>query len=340
MFCSILSLISLYAAQAQTPSSIICVNDIINFREFNSGGGEPSIGWLWTFESGDPPVSVLREPSVKYTTPGLFKATCISVFASGATDTNFAYVLVLPNTLEPLPYMKDTVFCTGNIALVLDAGNNSPYNRFIWSSPDVTLLPGDTLSKLTVTKAGTYRVNVRNVCASTDATAVVKRGEIPTVDLGPDQFVCRSIAVSLSAGNNPNYRYLWTPGGETDASIMAILAGIYKVRVTSADGCSKEDQIKLIDSCPPVYYIPNAFTPNDAPPNDIFKPYLEGFSKMNLKIYNRWGEKMYETSSLDGGWDGMANGSPAIEGFYVAVIELMGNDGFRRTDAQTFLLIR
>jgi gliding motility-associated-like protein len=325
---------------AQTPSVTICVDGTINYREFNTGGNEQSIGWLWTFESGDPAVSIEREPSVKYRSPGLFKATCISIFPSGGRDTNSAYVLVIPNTLQPIPAVRDTVFCGTNIMLILNAGNNQPYNRFRWTSTDVNLAPGDTLSTLTVTRAGTYKVNVSNICASVDATAIVKQGVKPSVDLGPDRFVCRNITVNLDAGSNPGYSYLWTPGGEQTSSILAQFAGTYKVRVTSQDGCFDEDEVVLTDSCPPVYFIPNAFTPNDAPPNDIFKPYLEGYRSMNMRIYNRWGEKMYETNDLDGGWDGNANGGPAIEGMYICMIELIGNDGFRRMDAQTFFLFR
>ena len=325
---------------AQTPSITLCVDGTVNYREFNTGGTEQSIGWLWTFEAGDPGISVLREPSVTYRTPGVFKATCISIFPSGARDTNWAYVLVLPNTLDPLPFVRDTVFCGSNIMLVLNAGNKQPYNRFAWTSPDVTLAPGDTLSTLTVTKAGTYKVNVSNACASATATAIVKQGEKPAVDLGPNRFVCRNIALNLDAGFNPNYTYLWSPSGEQTATILAQTAGVYRVLVTSADGCTNQDEILLIDSCPPVYFIPNAFTPNDAPPNDIFKLYTEGFASIHLRIYNRWGEKMFETRDLNAGWDGTANGGPALEGLYVCTVELIGNDGFRRMDSGTFLLLR
>ena len=56
---------------------------------------------LGHFEAGDPPTSSEREPSVTYKSTGLFKATCISIFPSGGRDTNWAYVLVLPKTLDP-----------------------------------------------------------------------------------------------------------------------------------------------------------------------------------------------------------------------------------------------
>jgi hypothetical protein len=61
---------------------------------------------------------------------------------------------------------------------------------------------------------------------------------------------------------------------------------------------------------------------------------------MNLRIYNRWGEKVFETDDLYSGWDGQANGEPAIEGMYIAILELIGNDGYRKMDQTSFLLIR
>ena len=324
---------------AQTPSLIICKGSSINYREFNTGGSEESIAWDWTFEGGTPNTSNLREPSIKYDVIGIFKTTCVSTFPSGSKDTNSTYVRVIDGTIEPIP-INDTTICSGSISLTLDAGNDYDYNRFMWSSPDVTLNPGDTLRQLNINQPGTYKVSIGNKCASGDKTITVKKGIVPTVDLGADRFVCRNISLTLSAGNNQKNSFLWEPFGETTSSILASQAGTYRVTVTSPDGCTSVDEIMLIDSCPPVYYLPNAFTPNDAPPNDIYKPYLEGFKTMNLRIYNRWGEKVFETDDLYSGWDGQANGEPAIEGMYIAILELIGNDGYRKMDQTSFLLIR
>lgn len=326
-------------ASAQTPSLIICKGSSVNYREFNTGGSEQSIAWDWTFEGGTPTTSNLRQPSIKYNTIGIYKTTCISYFPSGSQDTNSTYVRVIDGTIEPIP-MNDTTICSGIISLNLRAGNDYDYNRFVWTSPDVTLNQGDTLSNLQIDKPGTYKVSISNKCASGDKTITVTKGVVPIVDLGPDRFVCRNISLSISAGSNTNNQYLWEPFGETSADIIANQAGMYKVTVTSPDGCSFTDEIMLIDSCPPVYYLPTAFTPNDAPPNDIYKPYLEGFKSMNMRIYNRWGEKVFETDDLNGGWDGIANDEPAIEGLYVVLLELIGNDGYRKMDQGTFMLLR
>ncbi len=324
---------------AQTPAQIICIGSTIKYSEFNTGGSEPSVAWDWSFEGGVPATSTIREPSVSYPNTGLYKATCISIFANGSRDTNSAYILVIDGKIDPMP-INDTTICAATINLLLDVQNNNTYNRFAWTSSDVTLSAADTLRTLRITRPGTYTITITNKCNTANKTIVVKQGEVPTVDLGGDLFVCRNISLTLTAGSNPTYSYLWSPTNETTATITASIAGTYTATVTSADGCKASDQINLIDSCPPVIWLPTAFTPNAAAPNDVYRPYLEGFKYMNLRIYNRWGEKVFETEDLNGYWDGQYKNAPAMEGPYVALVELIGNDGFRKVEHVDFQLLR
>ena len=339
-FLIILICIAFGKIEAQTPDAIRCKGSSIGYKEFNTGNSLPSVAWEWTFEGGVPSSSNLREPSgIVYPNAGFFKTTIVSTFSNGKKDTGYLYILIIDPIFTNIP-MNDTMICGSNINLLLDAGNKNTWNRFIWSSPDVTLQAKDTFSTLYVTKPGTYKVSISNMCGNTTKTVIVKQGLVPSVSLGGDQFVCRNIAITLDAGFVAGYTYSWIPTLETTAQITASMAGNYKVTVTSPDGCKATDDINLIDSCPPVVWLPNAFTPNDAAPNDIFKPYLEGFKKMNMRIYNRWGEKMFETSDLNGGWDGYYMNAEAIEGVYVCVLELVGNDTYRKIIQQNFQLMR
>ncbi len=326
--------------EAQTPNLVLCKGSSVNYSEINTGSSLPSVSWDWTFEGGSPNKSTIRKPqNITYSNPGLFKTTCISTFSDGSKDTGYIYVLIVDGTFANIP-MRDTMVCSNNISITLDAGNKLSINRFTWTSPDVTLNANDTFSTLKVTKPGTYKVSITNLCGNSTKTVVVKQGVVPSVSLGADQFVCRNISIALDAGFIAGYTYNWTPTLETTSQIMASMAGTYKVTVTSSDGCSASDEINLIDSCPPVFYLPSAFTPNGAAPNDIFKPYLEGFKKMNMRIYNRWGEKMYETIDLNGGWDGFYMSKEATEGIYICILELVGNDNYRKMIQQNFQLMR
>ena len=327
--------------RAQTPSLIICKGSNVNYKEFNDPGSLPSVAWAWKFQGANPSTSTDREPqNINYPDTGLFQTECTSTFNNGTKSTKSVYVLVIWAAPEPIP-TNDTTLCNPAISLTLNAGNNHRGWSYHWTSVDVDLSAVDTNNRtLFVQKAGTYSVKVYSKCAITSKTIRIKLGELPTVKLGNDKFVCRNTAVALDAGFGSGYTYKWSPTNETTQTINAITSGMYRATVTSTDGCSAYDEIALIDSCPPIVHIPNAFTPNQSFPNDTYKPYLEGFVAMKMHIYNRWGEKVFETNDINGSWDGFYQGDPVPEGVYVCLIELMGNNGFRRIEKTNITLIR
>lgn len=75
--------------------------------------------------------------------------------------------------------------------------------------------------------------------------------------------------------------------------------------------------------------LPNAFTPNGDGINDIYKVkdgYLSIVS-FRAAIFNRWGQKLYTWTDIDGGWDGTHRGSKVKDGTYFVVVEARGADG-------------
>jgi gliding motility-associated-like protein len=71
-------------------------------------------------------------------------------------------------------------------------------------------------------------------------------------------------------------------------------------------------------------YVPNSFTPNGDGKNELF--YIKGNSidteNFLLRIYNRWGELLFETNDINQGWDGTHNGKPVQTGTYIWDVEL------------------
>ena len=71
--------------------------------------------------------------------------------------------------------------------------------------------------------------------------------------------------------------------------------------------------------------VPNVFTPNGDGKNDTFKVTGLAIDQFNMEIYDRWGKKMYETSSWAKGWNGgldNATGSPVPDGTYYYIVDL------------------
>jgi gliding motility-associated-like protein len=75
------------------------------------------------------------------------------------------------------------------------------------------------------------------------------------------------------------------------------------------------------------FFIPNTFTPNGDGRNDVFRVYGNTIKSIRVMVFNQWGEKVFETSSPAGGWDGIYKGAPAPIGVYVYVVNLTLADG-------------
>jgi gliding motility-associated-like protein len=123
---------------------------------------------------------------------------------------------------------------------------------------------------------------------------------------------------------NPSFTF---PGEET---------GIYPVTlvVTNFNGCVDTVMVPVTIDGYTSAYVPNAFTPDGDGQNDLFFPYVKDIvhSKYRFTIYDRWGERIFETVDHRMGWDGSFKGRPAKQDVYVWQLELVSSvDGKRRT---------
>jgi gliding motility-associated-like protein len=71
----------------------------------------------------------------------------------------------------------------------------------------------------------------------------------------------------------------------------------------------------------PIMFIPNAFTPDGKGLNEVFKPSISGQKEYKMAVYNRWGQKLFETTDANIGWDGTVSGEAAQDGIYVYTVE-------------------
>jgi PKD repeat protein len=102
--------------------------------------------------------------------------------------------------------------------------------------------------------------------------------------------------------------------------------GTYKIKLTltNASGCTNviEDEVSVM-GVPGYFYLPNAFEPANAKPDmKIFKVTATGMSAYTLRVFNKWGQMIWQSSKLDEEgvptefWDGTMNGQPAPQGAY------------------------
>ena len=83
----------------------------------------------------------------------------------------------------------------------------------------------------------------------------------------------------------------------------------------------------------PLIFLPNAFSPNSDNENDVLYVYGQNLTEVHLAIFNRWGQKVFETYDQSIGWDGLYNGemsSPAVFDYYLEVTCEGGVDYFEK----------
>lgn len=115
----------------------------------------------------------------------------------------------------------------------------------------------------------------------------------------------------------------------------------YRVSANELEGneLTSISNIACVPIGPQIFY-PNAFTPNGDQTNDVF--IIKGLfiERARMMIFDRWGEKLFEGTDLQTGWDGRYKNQPVQEGVYVFRVEGVGYDGTLFSRAGTVTLIR
>ena len=121
--------------------------------------------------------------------------------------------------------------------------------------------------------------------------------------------------------------FSWTPSlGLSNNNISDPIASpeistkYYVIGTTSA-GCTSTDSIDIIFSPESYIDIPNAFTPGNGPNSKLKVTHNGLVSLKSFSIYNRWGNKVFETTDIDEGWNGDYKGEPQPLGVYVYIVE-------------------
>jgi len=184
------------------------------------------------------------------------------------------------------------------------AGGSSPYT-YLWSN-------GQTTSAAASLGSGSYTVIVTDAGGCTQTTTVnVIVNPNPVATAASNVTITQGQSTTLTASGGGNY--FWSNGATTAAVVVAPAAtAFYCVTVTDANGCTDSACVTVfiepIDCASAgELYLPNAFSPNNDGENDFLQIYYGNFlciKSLHLAIFNRWGEKVFETNDPAGQWNG------------------------------------
>lgn len=289
--------------------------------------------------------------TISVNTVGNYSVTVTDVNGCVNTSPSFAFTV---NDNPVIDFTNDTsLACEISNINFTNLSTYEPNATFAW-----TLAPGVT-SALTnpshvYTTPGTYQISLTIVnptgCTSSDTKPV----DITFFPLPEAKFIADPLATNIYSSGINFYdqsanavSWSWNFGDDNTSSVQnpshyygSVGEYMVKLVVTNIAGCVSEYQQQVIVN---PFYLPNAFTPNKDGKNDFF--FDPGFSldvaSYNMKIFNRWGQKFFETETPAKTWDGSdPAGAKAPQGVYVYSIDVKTKEGKSQQYNGTVTLLR
>jgi gliding motility-associated-like protein len=264
-------------------------------------------------------------------------ALCAGTYTVTVSDAKGCTVAKTASITSPTAFQKSIAstdaYCKGRCigtATATISGATQPYS-YLWNDP-----AAQTTAMASGLCSGTYIVSVTdaNNCKLNDTVTVLYSDYIPPV-IATANYDTAYLGqlIQFMATLDANYAYQWIPTtGLSNAQIYnptGVLDSGYQtyiVYVTDLLGCSNSDTvsiyIKNVTCIEPELFIPSAFSPNGDGENDVF--YVKGntIETMTFVVYDRWGQKVFESNAPSFGWDGTFKGNaltPAVYDYYVKI---------------------
>ena len=318
-----------------------CTDYTVHFVNTSTGG----FAYHWDF--GDAVIandtSDDFEPTYTYADTGTFSVKLLVNPGSTCPDSITRLVKIYPKFYSAFSDSGNQ--CPGGIIDFTDRSTATikPITFWKWSfgDGDSSFTENPTHS---YSSGGTYNVmlvsqNVKH-CTDTAIRQVIVETFKPFA--GNDTIIVKGENILFDATGGINYT--WTPSTNLNDTAVYNPLGTYPdtgrftyyVHVTSAYGCSGDDTIKVTVVNHAEFVVPNAFTPNGDGKNDYFRPIAVGYKNLNyFRVFDRWGERVYNSTSLEVGWDGTYNNKQAELGTYywvVSYVDRFGQQGLMKGD--------
>ena len=311
--------------QADVDSIIIICSDNPNVNLTGNSFGT-GIQFIWSTLSnfGDTINTNLNDSTARYNQVDTYQYYYFkAINIDGCEMVDSIYSVISDQTIS---IASDTFICQLD-SVELWAVNEFPYNSmsFYWAPASEIIGPIDTTRiQVAPSQSTWYYLTAVNDsgCAYTDSVqvevSILNDSVIQATSAADSVILGFSTQVSVTPGTGFNYR--WTPAGsvsdpnESVTTVTPPETTTYSVIVSDPNNsnCSYSDEVTIrtyeINCGEPDIFIPNAFSPNLDGENDTYLVTGAVVETMDLKIYTRWGELVFETTDPTQGWDGTFNG--------------------------------
>lgn len=293
---------------------------------------ESLFSYRWNFnDPNDPSTSTLQNPTHRYTDLGPYPLQLIITTKDGCVDS----LTQLMKTIYPQPLAKFITnpgeVCVGKSIQFIDKSTSlsAPVIEWNWDLAQGNLSVQQNPSRIMADSGKfTIRLYIKDGkgCVSDTSIATVTAHPYPVLQLTHDLKVLEGGTITLKpVYYGTQLLFDWTPSSYLDSANNATPKATppdditYRLTLTGIGGCSVSDTvfIKVLKS--PL--VPNAFSPNGDGINDTWRiQYLESYPGASIEVFNRYGQKVFESTGYDVEWDGFYKGSLLPVGTYYYII--------------------
>ena len=309
--------------------SFVVVADSFNFQ--SPSCHDSCDGWISVLiSSGAPPFTYnWSNGGTTQTITGL----CAGTYTVTVTDNSNCISISTITLLQPNELLSNAQLvnlpcdeaCIGSITLNT-SGGTPPYH-YNWSN-------GATTNQITGLCAGNYSVTITDSeqCPLMNSFTIIVDSIFAHIEVYADKdTIYQGQSVGLHATSIPNCYYVWTPAtGLDDPNSTNPIASptqttVYILTISDPNGCIYIDTLKIIVlevfCIDPFVYVPNAFTPEGDGRNDVLFVRSKMVTEMDFLVYDRWGEKVFESHDMAQGWDGTFRGKKCDPGVFVYYLD-------------------
>jgi gliding motility-associated-like protein len=276
-------------------------------------------GGTFTIDNGGSINSSTGEVNLVQTGVGSYTVT----YSTSGTCSNYSTQnITIINQQSAAIISNDTTICINDPLITFIATNIGG----VWSGLGIT----DSIYGIfdpSLAGLGTFTVyyTISGSCGDSDSINVTIKNT-PIFNLVVNDESCGnqngSILVSFVDVNFP-IAYNWS-NGEVEDSIYNLSAGNYSLTITDSNNCSATEATSITnvdEDCDYFIFIPTVFSPNGDGENDILFLRGKGIEEFSLVIYNRCGNKVFETNDLNVGWDGTYKGQSLNSAVFVYYVK-------------------